>query len=378
MERRTSPVELLWDLVFVFAITQVSALLAHDLAWAPLGRGMLLLALVWWAWSAFVWAANAEDENSRLLRVVLLLALALMFVAGLSLPAAFADEAGVFVASYSAVRLLHLGIYVDASRRGQASWRAILGFGAATLSGLGLLAAGAVVHGSARVALWTLALAIDYAGPAWLTRERLRGLQEVAVAHFAERYGLFVLICLGESFVSIGIAATGRRLDFDLLATIAFGLVVSVALWWIYFDRAATWAEQRLRAVADPVLAAADSYSYLHLVIVAGVVILAVGQKAAIAAPDAPLSAAARLALCGGVALYIVGHAAFRLRLGGRLAMPDGVAIMVLGLLALVAGELAAWALCGLVAVVTAGLAGAMTLRGAPMPADAEGPYPGR
>ena len=229
------------------------------------------------------------------------------------------------------------------------------------------------MHGNARVALWTVALAIDYAGPAWLTRERLRGLQQVAVAHFAERYGLFVIICLGESFVSIGIAATGRSLDSDLLATVAFGLVVSVALWWIYFDRAATWAEQRLRAVADPVLAAADSYSYLHLVIVAGVVILAVGQKAAIATPGAPLSAAARMALCGGVALYFIGHAAFRLRLGGRLSMPDGAAIVALGLLALVAGDLAAWALCGLVATVTVALAGAMTLRGAPMPAGETG-----
>jgi low temperature requirement protein LtrA len=363
MERRTSPVELLWDLVFVFAITQVSTLLAHDLAWAPVGRAMLLLALVWWGWSAFVWAANAEGEDSRLLRTVLLLALVLMFIAGLSLPKAFADEAWVFVAAYSGVRLLHLGLYVEASRRGHASWSAIIGFGAATLAGLGLLAAGAGVHGNARVVLWAVAVAIDYAGPAWLTRERLRGLQEVAVAHFAERYGLFVIICLGESFVSIGITATGRSLDAGLIATVAFGLVVTVALWWIYFDRTATWAEDRLRAVDDPVLAAADSYSYLHLVIVAGIVVLAVGQKAAIAAPGSPLPAAARLALCGGVALYVAGHAAFRLRLGELPSIPDGAAVVALSLLVLASAHLDAWALCGLVAAVSVGLSGVMTLR---------------
>jgi low temperature requirement protein LtrA len=364
MERRTSPVELLWDLVFVFAVTQVSTLIADDLGWAHVGRGMLLLALVWWAWSAFVWAANAEDEDSRLLRVVLLLALVLMFVTGLSLPDAFAGEAGVFVASYSGVRLLHLGIYVDASRRGHATWQAIVGFGATTLVCLGLLAAGAAAHGAARVVLWTIAAAIDYAGPAWLTRERLRGLQQVAVAHFAERYGLFVIICLGESFVSIGIGATGRSLDADLIAVVAFGLLVTVALWWIYFDRAAAWAERRLPVLSDPVLAAADAYSYLHLVVVAGVVILAVAQKAAVAGPGAPLPAAARLALSGGVALFVAGHAAFRRRLGGRVAVADGAAVAALGLLALISADLAAWALCGLVAAVTAGLAAATTLRG--------------
>src|SRR5919205_4534872 len=124
-ERRTSPVELLWDLVFGFAVTQVTTLLSHDLTWAGFGRGMLVLALVWWAWSAFVWAANAQDPSGRALRALLLTAMVLIFVSGLALPRAFGNEATLFAVTYAGVRLLHLVLYADASRRGSASWRAI-------------------------------------------------------------------------------------------------------------------------------------------------------------------------------------------------------------------------------------------------------------
>ena len=126
-ERRTSPIELLWDLVFVFAITQVTTLLSHDLGWRGLGRSMLVLALVWWAWSAFVWAANAEQEEAPPLRLILLLAMVLIFIAGLAIPRAFGGEATLFAATYAGVRLLHLGLYADASRRGHAAWSAIAG-----------------------------------------------------------------------------------------------------------------------------------------------------------------------------------------------------------------------------------------------------------
>src|SRR3954452_20168768 len=253
--------------------------MSQDLAWPSVGRSLLLLALVWWAWSAFVWAANAEEEDSRLFRVVLLVALVMMFLAGVVVPSAFQGEAAAFVASYAAVRFLHLGIYVDASRRGHASRSAISGFAATVAIGMALLAIGAAVGGVGQVALWGTAAAIDYAGPAWLTRERLRGLQRVAVSHFAERYGLFIIIVLGESVVTIGTAATHREIAASLLAAFAFALTITIALWWLYFDRTAAWAEQRLREANDPVLAAADAFSYLHLLLVTGVVLLAVGEK---------------------------------------------------------------------------------------------------
>ena len=299
----------------MFAVTQVTTLIARDLSWAGVAHGAIVLALVWWAWSAFVWAANAEDEEARALRVVLLAGVLLVFVAGVSLPSAFSGKAVLFASTYAAVRFLHLGLYAHASRRGHAAWSAISGFAVTVAVGMALLVVGALIGGRAQVALWTVALLIDYAGPAWLTRERLRGLQQVAVAHFAERYGLFVIICLGESIVAIGLSADTQAIDARLIVTIALGLAATVALWWIYFDRYAGLAEARLREHDDVVLAAADAYSYVHLLIVGGIILFAVGMKIAIRSGGEPLTDAARLALCGGLLAYLAGNAAFRVRL---------------------------------------------------------------
>jgi low temperature requirement protein LtrA len=356
-ERRTSPVELLWDLVFVFAITQVTTLLWRELTWKGFGRAMLVLALVWWAWSAFVWAANAQVADSPTLRAALLVSSIAIFIAGLSIPHAFGSEATLFAVSYAVVRFLHLGLYADASKRGNASWTAIAGFAVTVVIGMALLIAGSFASGAARTGLWVLAAAIDYAGPAWLTRERLRGLQQVAVAHFAERYSLFVIICLGESIVAIGVGALGssseRALTGELVVAVALGLLITVGMWWTYFEGFAGRAEERLREHDDPVLAAADGYSYLHLLIVAGIITFAVGVKVLTRdSVSAPLPEPARLALCGGVAMYLVGHAAFALRMVGEAEY--GKLAVAAGLLALyaVGGGLAAWLLAVAVAVL--------------------------
>jgi low temperature requirement protein LtrA len=355
-ERRTSPIELLWDLVFVFAITQVTTLLSRNLDWRWFGRSMLVLALVWWAWSAFVWAANAEDEEAPALRLILVVAMVLIFIAGLAIPHAFGDEATLFAATYAGVRTLHLVLYADASKRGNASWSAIAGFALTVAIGMALLVGGSLLEGWRRDALWAAAVAIDYAGPGWLTRARLRGLQEVAVAHFAERYGLFVIICLGESVVAIGLGASVHPLTTQIVAAVALGLLITVGLWWTYFERFASAAEERLRHHADPVLAASDAYSYLHLLLVAGIITFAVGVKLLIAGASEPLGDAPRLALCGGIALYLLGHAAFRMRLSGKVNIEKlGVAAAVLGLYGLGKGLPALW-LLSVAAALLAGL----------------------
>ncbi len=327
-ERRTSPVELLWDLVFVFAITQVTTLIVNDLTWAGFGHGLLVLALVWWAWSAFVWAANAEDEGSRAFHGILLVGMMLVFVAGLALPSAFSGKATLFAVCYAAVRLLHLGMYAHAARAGNASWSAIGSFASTVGIGMTLIVVGSFLPEGWQVAAWTVAVLIDYAGPAWLTRARLRGLQQVAVAHFAERYGLFVIISLGESIVAIGLGAGAHRIDARLVTTAALGLAATVGLWWTYFDRFAAVAEARLRSHDDVVLAAADSYSYIHLAIVAGIIVFAVGMKVAIYDVTSDLADAGRLALCGGLALYFAGNALFRLRLVDTVANTQLVGVL--------------------------------------------------
>jgi low temperature requirement protein LtrA len=361
-ERRTSPVELLWDLVFVFAITQVTTLLWREETWKGFGRAMLVLALVWWAWSAFVWAANAQLPDSPTLRACLLVSSVAIFVAGLSVPHAFGSEATLFAATYAVVRLLHLALYADASRQGNASWSAIAGFALTVCIGMALLIAGSFATGVVRTGLWVLAAAIDYAGPAWLTRERLRGLQEVAVAHFAERYGLFVIICLGESIVAIGVGALGvsaeRPLTGHIVVAVALGVLITIAMWWTYFVSGfADSAEERLRDHDDPVLAAADGYSYIHLVIVAGIITFAVGVKILTrGSVSAPLPDTARLALCGGVALYLAGHAAFVLRVVDEVEYEKLAVASALLVLYAAGGDLSAWGLAVGVAALTAAL----------------------
>ncbi len=363
-ERRTSPLELLWDLVFVFAVTQVTALLTHHLTASGFGESMLVLALVWWAWSAFVWVANAFDPDAGALRAALLAGTVAILVCGLALPTAFGGGGVLFVVAYAVVRIIHLLLYGYASRLGAASWSAISGFALTVGIAIGLLLAGALVGEPARALLWLAAAAIDYAGPAWLTRQRLRGLQRVAVAHFAERYSLFVIICLGESIVALGVGTRGEPLSASLVAAVALGLITTIELWWTYFYRAAAAAEQRLREHPDPVLAGADAYSYLHLPIVAGIIVFAVGAGALAHGVDSTLRLGVRLTLCGGVALYLVALAGFRLRLHGDHSpgrLLTAAAVLALGLLG---GGLPGWALAAGTAVLLGTLCAVETRAG--------------
>jgi low temperature requirement protein LtrA len=266
----------------------------------------------------------------------------------------------VFAVSYAIVRFLHLALYADASRRGNAAWSAIAGFAVTVAIGMGLLVLGALLHGGAQIVLWAIAVAIDYAGPAWLTRDRLRGLQRVAVAHFAERYSLFVIICLGESIVAIGASATAshRHLSAELVAVVGLGLLTTAAMWWTYFDRYARLAEDRLRNHPDPVLAAADGYSYLHLIIVAGIITYAAGVRLLVRALAVSPSGSVRLALCGGVATYLLGHVAFVYRMIGAVELEKLLAAAGALVLYAAGGSLPGWALTAVIAALLIGLCG--------------------
>jgi low temperature requirement protein LtrA len=265
------------------------------------------------------------------------------------------------------VRVLHLVLYVDASRRGQASLSAITGFAVTVTIGMALLLAGSFAGEGLRIPLWVAAAAIDYAGPAWLTRDRLRELQQVAVAHFAERYSLFVIICLGESIVAIGIGASagGQSLSAASVTAVTLALLIAIGLWWTYFDRFATVAEERLRDHHDPVIAAADAYSYLHLAVVAGIIIFAVGARAATAHATAHLSVGARLAMCGGVATYLLAHAAFLLRMVRRIHPGELVAAGLALVVFAFSGGLPGWAAAGVLTIDLALLVGYEMIRAA-------------
>jgi low temperature requirement protein LtrA len=185
----------------------------------------------------------------------------------------------------------------------------------------------------------------------------------VAVAHFAERYGLFVIICLGESIVAIGISATKQPLTFHVLLAVGLCLSITIGLWWSYFEELADTAEQRLRVHDDPVLAAADGYSYLHLLLVAGIITFAVGAKLLVTAGGHPLDTAGRLGLCVGVAVYLVGQAAFRWRMTGTLEPRKVIVAAVLIGLGQFGGALAGWAIAAIVTAVLAAVSVAETGR---------------
>ena len=318
-EARVSPLELFFDLVFVFAITQVTAFMADDPTFAGLGRGLVVLALIWWAWSGYAWLTNAVDPDAALARVVMFVAMAAMLVLALAVPEAFGDEGATFALAYFAVRIVHAWLFWVAAE-GDVAWRRNVGRLIVTaLVGPGLiLLASLAFEGTTRDVIWVVALVLDYGIVLVAPPEGWH----VSPGHFAERFGLIVIIALGESIVALGVGAAELELDLALVAAGALTMVVVAALWWAYFDVVAIVAERRFREAegAEQVLIARDSYALIHLPMIAGIVLFALGVKKATEHLSGPLKDAPAVALCGGLALYALAHVAFRLRNMGTLS----------------------------------------------------------
>ena len=315
-EHQVTPLELFFDLVFVFAITQVTSLLADDPTWGGVLRGMLVLAALWWAWSVYAWLTSAMDVDEGGVRLVMLGSMGAMFGVALAVPDAFGDDAVLFGVAYLLVRLLHLVLSAIAARNDPDRLSALLRFAPTAILGASLLVLAGFLDGDARIAVWVVALAIDYLGPVVIGVGR--GWQ-VAPEHFAERHGLIILIALGESMIAVGVGA-GFELGTGVIVAAALGIVVVSALWWLYFDVAAIFARGRLVQAQGLELhrLALHSYSYLHLPMFAGIVLFALGLKTTLGHVGEALDTVAAVGLCGGAALYLLGHIAFLLRTTGR------------------------------------------------------------
>lgn len=315
-EHQVTPLELFFDLVFVFAITQVTKMLADDPSWRGVLRGMLVLAAVWWAWISYAWLTSTIDVDEGGIRLAMLASTTAMLGVALAVPRAFANDALLFASAYLLVRLLHIVLSLVVSRDDPSRRGALVRFvPTAALASLLLLLA-ALLGGDARVALWVVALVVDYLGPTVIGMGR--GWR-VAPAHFAERYGLIVLIALGESIIAIGVGA-GFRLTAGALAAAGLGIIVVSCLWWLYFDVAAIFARKRLahaRGIERARLAR-DAYNYFHLPMVAGIVLFAFGLRTTLHSVDDTLQTVPAVALCGGLALYLLAHVAFLFRTTGR------------------------------------------------------------
>jgi low temperature requirement protein LtrA len=346
--RRVTPLELFFDLVFVFAITRVTTMLAEDTTWGGIGRGLLVLAALWWAWTGFAWLTNAIDAEQGAGRLVIFGAMAGMLVASLAVPGAFGADALTFTVALVVVRLAHLAAYARGA--GTAELRtAVLRMSPPVVVAMALLLLATALDGWAQAACWIVALAVDYTAP-------LRGGTEswgVQAGHFAERHGLIVLIALGESLVALGAGASHSRISGLTIVATLLGLAVVAALWWAYFDVVALVAERKLTSLSGAARnrMARDSYSYLHVLLVAGIVLFALGLKVALADPRRALPLVPAVALCGGPALYLTGHVLFRLRNMGTVNKQRIVAAVLLAaLVPLVRGVSAIW---GVAAVAT-------------------------
>jgi low temperature requirement protein LtrA len=309
---RVTPLELFFDLVFVLAITQCTALMSHHPTWSGLIQGLLVLGVLWWAWVGYAWLTSVIDPEEGAVRLVMFGAMAALLIVSLAVPEAFGSLALTFALAYGVFRVAHIGLFMLASPDDDALRHSVLGLAASTAIAVVLLAAASFFDGLAQGALWALALFLDMAGPYFFGSEGWK----LVPGHFAERHGLIVIIALGESIVAIGVGAAGE-LSLGIGTVAVLGMALAAAMWWIYFDVVALVSARRLaeaeRGRVQNALAR-DSYSYIHLALVAGIVLTAFGMKVSIGHFEDHLHAVPAFALLGGIAVYLLGLVGFRYR----------------------------------------------------------------
>jgi low temperature requirement protein LtrA len=349
------PLELFFDLVFVLALTQCTALMSAEPTWTGVGKAMLVLGVLWWAWTGYAWFTSVVEPEETLVRFTIFGAMAAMLVVALSVPEAFGDWGLLFAVSYAVVRLAHIALFALASRDDDQLRRSlIMGLTWSTVIGAGLLVGAAFADGPVQAALWIVALVIDLGGPLLFGVEGWR----LMPGHFAERHGLIVIIALGESIVAIGVGAE-FGLDAGVVTAAVVGIAIAAALWWLYFDVVALVAERRLQNAApgrEQNAIARDSFSYLHLPMIAGIVLLALGIKKALEHVGDPLDVVPAFALLGGTALYLLAHVAFRWRNVHRFSTQRLACAVVLLALIAAAVEIPSLATMAIVAAMLAAL----------------------
>lgn len=369
---RVSPLELFFDLVFVLAITQCTALMARDPSWRGIGQGLVVLGLLWWSWVGYAWLTSVVDPDDVGVRLVLFAAMAALLVTSLCVPDAFGELGVTLVVAYGAVRAAHIALFVLASRDDAGLRHSVIGLACSTAVGVTILMGGSLLHGDARLAIWGTALAFDMAGPLFIDTSGWR----LVPGHFAERHGLIMLVALGESIVALGVGADAG-VDGGVIAAAVVGMAVACAFWWTYFDAVAPAAAQRLRE-NEQVQArnelARDAFSYLHLPMVAAIVLVTLGMKGTLAHVGDPLRWETASALVGGAAMYLLAQVAFKGRTLGALSVPRLVAALLLVALVPLAHEVDALVTVALVGAVLWGLIGFESLhpdRGGPADPEA-------
>jgi low temperature requirement protein LtrA len=349
---RTSYLELFFDLVFVFAITQVTTLIVSQPTAAGFARSTLVLALVWWAWSGYAWLTNAIDIESTGARLAFLAATLGSFFVALAVPHAYDSQGAWFAVPYIAVRILHIWLYVRGLRHDPAHQAAIKKLAPWFLVAPCVTLVGGIVSSTdLRTALWAVSMAIDVAGALGVGRAGFR----VSPAHFAERYALFVIIALGESIVAIGVGTADDTRDLTFAVAVAIAFAGAAALWWAYFDFVALAAERALRFAPPEKRGprARDVFTFFHFPQVLGIIFFAVGAKETLAAPLEPLPASGRAALALGGSLPLLATVLGRYRVVRHIAWERVTGIAAVALAGVVLRHLdAVWLLLVIVVIL--------------------------
>jgi low temperature requirement protein LtrA len=309
---RVTPLELFFDLVFVLAITQCTALMSENPTWSGLAQGILVLGVLWWSWVGYAWLTSVVDPEEGSVRFAIFAAMAAYLIAAIAIPDAFGSLGLEFALAYAAVRYAQVALLLVAGRDDPGLHHSASGLAVSTAIGVGLLIGASFVDGLAQGGLWALALALDMAGPLFIDSSGWR----LVPGHFAERHGLIIIIALGESIVAIGVGAHAN-LTWGVAGAAVLGIALSAALWWMYFDVVALVSRRRLINAEEGRIRnelARDSYSYLHFPMVAGIVLVALGLKTTLGHVSDSLETVPAFALLGGVSLYMLGLVSFRFR----------------------------------------------------------------
>ena len=345
-EHRITPLELFFDLVFVFAFTQVTTVFLDDQTWAGLGHGLLILAALWSSWAAYAWLTNVVDAGQDAVLAAVVVAMAAIFVAALAVPEAFGRHGVIFGVAFVIASVMHLTLYALSARPDRELFEAILRVAPSSLLCAALILAAGFVEDGLKSALWVVALVVGFFGPL------VSGIQgfRIEPAHFVERHGLIVIIAIGESLFAMGLGARSAELGAGVIVGAVLGVVVASGFWLAYFDFFPVRLQQLLveRRGAARVALARDVYTYLHLPMVAGIVLFAFATEVTLAHVGSELDTLPAFALCVGPALYLCAFVALRLRVSrtlGRGRLVAAVACLALFPVALAVSALTALAL---------------------------------
>ncbi len=371
--QRVTNIELFFDLVYVFAVTQLSHyLLGHATVRGALQAG-LLLAMVWLVWSYTTWVTNWLDPDLMAVRLLLVVLMLVSLAMSTALPRAFSDL-GLWVGVAYALQQVGRSVFMVIALRGhplQANFQRILAWCVASST---LAVAGGLAHGHARALLWLGSVCIDLTGglagfyTPGLGRSRTSDWT-IEGGHFAERCQAFVLIALGESIVIIGATLTSREVDAGNVTAFVVAFTGAVALWWLYFDQSAEAAAEKIARSDDPGRLGRSAYHLIHPVMVAGIIVCAAADEMVLSEPGETATVAAAWMILGGPALFLAGHAAFKLVIWQTVSWPRVAGVAVLALLGLAATAIPELGLAACAAAVVAVVAACDRLSG-PHPVD--------